>query len=123
MKNTLRLEEAAMLLLSIYLYQYVSYAWWLFPALFLLPDISMMGYLVNTRVGAISYNLFHNKAIAICLYLLGLYFEMEIFQLIGLILFGHASFDRILGYGLKYPDSFHNTHLGRIGKEVKEFKV
>jgi hypothetical protein len=31
-------------------------------------------------------------------------------------LFGHSSFDRVLGYGLKHEDAFQNTHLGRIGR-------
>jgi len=33
------------------------------------------------------------------------------------IMLGHASLDRILGYGLKHLDSFNNTHLGIIGKK------
>jgi hypothetical protein len=31
-------------------------------------------------------------------------------------LLGHSSFDRVLGYGLKYDDDFKHTHLGWIGK-------
>ncbi len=34
----------------------------------------------------------------------------------GLILYGHASLDRIFGYGLKFGNSFQHTHLGWIGK-------
>jgi hypothetical protein len=33
------------------------------------------------------------------------------------IVLGHSSLDRVFGYGLKYPDAFQNTHLGRIGKQ------
>jgi hypothetical protein len=51
-------------------------------------------------------------------YVLGAYFNNQLLQLIGLILFGHSSMDRALGYGLKYPDSFQNTHLGIIGKQA-----
>ena len=102
---------------SIYLFTWTDYAWWLYPALFLVPDISMLGYLVNNRIGAISYNLFHHKGIAIVLLLYGVWDGPDWMFLSGIILLGHASFDRILGYGLKYGDSFHHTHLGMIGKK------
>ncbi len=106
-----------MLLLSIYLY-YTSlhYSGWLFWALFLLPDLSMLGYLAGTRAGAFTYNLFHHKGVAILIYIAGLRMQSEPLQLAGLVLFGHSSFDRIMGYGLKYSDAFTSTHLGKIGK-------
>jgi hypothetical protein len=119
MKKLISLEEAAMLALSIYLFSRLSFGWWVYLALILTPDLSMIGYLVNTRIGAILYNFFHHKGVAICIYVAGLYFQNEVAQLIGLILFGHSSMDRMLGYGLKYPDSFQNTHLGMIGKKNK----
>lgn len=83
--------------------------------LILLPDIGMLGYLGGNKIGAFSYNLFHHKGIAIVIYLLGLYLVLPIVQLIGIILFSHASFDRALGYGLKYDKGFKFTHLGSIG--------
>jgi len=33
------------------------------------------------------------------------------------VLYGHSSFDRLCGYGLKYVDDFKHTHLGWIGKK------
>ena len=80
----------------------------------LLPDIGMLGYLLNTKTGAITYNLFHHKAIALLILFLGWYWNMEWVMLSGIILFGHASLDRVFGYGLKYSDSFQNTHLGQL---------
>ena len=77
----------------------------------------MLGYLVNPKVGAISYNIFHHKAIAIAIGLAGFYFDNPLLILIGVILFSHASFDRIFGYGLKFQDDFKNTHLGKIGNK------
>jgi hypothetical protein len=118
MKDLIRFEEALMLLLAAYLKTNLSYDWWLYWALFLAPDIGMIGYLVNTRVGAFTYNLFHHKGVAVILFLTGVYFSNEVLQFTGLLLFGHSSFDRMLGYGLKYPDSFKNTHLGLIGKRA-----
>ena len=34
----------------------------------------------------------------------------------GIILYGHASMDRIFGYGLKFAENFQHTHMGWIGK-------
>jgi hypothetical protein len=118
MKLLLRIEEAFMLALAIYLNTFLNYPAWLFWVLFLTPDIGMIGYLMNTRTGAFTYNLLHHKGLAIALYVAGLYFASEPLQFTGLLLFGHSAFDRLLGYGLKYNDSFHNTHLGWIGKAV-----
>jgi hypothetical protein len=117
MKYLLKLEEAAMFALSVYLLSLlpVDFPWWLWVLLFFSPDIGMLGYLFNPATGAITYNLFHHKGIAVALWLYGLYSGDVNFQLLGLIFFGHSSFDRILGYGLKYSDDFKNTHLGRIG--------
>ena len=117
MKLSLKLEELLMFVLSLYWYANTGHAWWVFAACFFLPDLGMLGYLINPKVGAWTYNLLHHKAIAIAIYLFGtVALEQEI-QIVGIILFGHASFDRIVGYGLKYPDSFHHTHLGWIGKQ------
>lgn len=112
MKNILRIEEAAMFVLAIYFAYHLPYAAWVFWALLLAPDLGMLGYLVNTKTGAITYNLLHHKGIAIVIFLLGVFIENTELQLTGTILFGHASMDRILGYGLKYADSFKHTHLG-----------
>lgn len=76
----------------------------------------MIGYVANTNVGAWIYNFFHHKLLAITVLALGLYFDNSAIHLAGLILFGHSTMDRLLGYGLKYPDNFKNTHLGWIRK-------
>ncbi|MCF4100219.1 DUF4260 domain-containing protein [Gillisia sp. M10.2A] len=116
MKIALKLEELVMLALGIFGFYYLQFSWWWFFGLFLLPDVSMLGYLVNNRVGAFFYNMFHHKGIAILIYLIGFFLNNEILKLIGVILFSHSSFDRMLGYGLKYEKGFKFTHLGEIGK-------
>jgi len=78
--------------------------------------MSMLGYVISPKLGPLTYNSFHHKGIAIVFYLIGSYFEISVLQLIGVILFSHASKDRIFGYGLKYFNAFNNTHLGKIGK-------
>ncbi|GHC46951.1 DUF4260 domain-containing protein [Ulvibacter litoralis] len=115
MKTTLKIEELAQFCLGIFLFSQLHYSWWFFPTLLLLPDIGMLGYLVNTKVGAMVYNVFHNKAIAIAIMLAGMLYLGELYSLIGIILFSHSAMDRFLGYGLKYPDNFKNTHLGTMG--------
>ena len=55
----LRVEEAALLAASILLYAHLHFSWWLFAGLFLAPDLFMLGYLANPRIGAALYNLGH----------------------------------------------------------------
>ena len=114
MKAILKLEEAAMLGLGIYLFAQLPFDWWWFLVLLLTPDIGMLGYVLSNKAGAFMYNLFHHKGLAIAIYLGGLYLSMPIMQLVGTILFAHASFDRIFGYGLKYEKGFKFTHLGEL---------
>jgi len=119
MKNLIKYEEAAMFLLSICLFTQLHFAWYWWLVWILAPDLSMIGYGAGNRVGAILYNLVHHKGIAIGVYLLGLYTVNEDLELAGLILFGHSSMDRAMGYGLKYFSGFQDTHLGKIGKSAK----
>ncbi|MGY5355922.1 DUF4260 domain-containing protein [Wenyingzhuangia sp. IMCC45467] len=116
MNKLLKLEELGQFLLSIVLFNQLPFSWWIFPACLLLPDFSMLGYVVNNKIGAWSYNIFHHKLLGIFLYCLGLFTHHETIMLAGIILFGHAAMDRIFGYGLKYNDDFKHTHLGKIGK-------
>src|SRR5882724_7895158 len=107
MKTILNLEEAAMAAIGIYLLTIYNLhlSFWIWAILFFSPDIGMLGYLVNTKVGAAVYNLFHHKGIAIVLAFAGYYLHNDVMTSIGILLFAHSSFDRILGYGLKYEDS------------------
>mgnify|MGYP003643770466 CR=1 FL=1 len=117
MKTSLKLEELGQFVFGIFLFTQLSFAWWWFLALILLPDIGMIGYLINSKAGALLYNLFHHKGIALAILIAGVYYQMEYLELAGVILFAHSAMDRLFGYGLKYPDSFSNTHLGKVGKE------
>ncbi|SMC70164.1 DUF4260 domain-containing protein [Moheibacter sediminis] len=117
MKAVVSLENLGLFILSIYLFSLLEFSWWWFPALLLLPDLSMLGYACGNKFGAIVYNLFHHQGLAILVYLSGVYFENEFIQLVGIILFAHSVMDRIFGYGLKHFAGFHDTHLGRIGKK------
>jgi hypothetical protein len=119
MKTILKLEEAAMTAIGIYLLSIydLNLSLWVWIILFFTPDIGMLGYLINTRIGAFTYNIFHHKAIAIAIAFAGYYFGNDVLTALGILLFAHASFDRIMGYGLKHTDSFKNTHLGSLEKK------
>jgi len=111
MKNLLKLEEIMLFVLSIFLFAKLEYAWWWYPLLLFAPDISMVGYLGGTRLGAVIYNIIHHRVLSIGIFIMGSILAIQPLQLAGLILFGHSSLDRVLGHGLKYSDSFQNTHL------------
>lgn len=120
MSTLLKLEQVALFFLGIFLFSTLEVAWWWFPVLLLTPDVSMVGYLAGPKIGALIYNVVHHKGMGIGIYLLGTLAASQLTMLIGVILFAHSSFDRIFGYGLKYTDAFQHTHLGWIGKDVKE---
>jgi len=91
-------------------------ALWLLPAI-LLPDISMLGYLVNSRVGAVTYNAIHNWTLAFTALGLGWWLRIDPLLLVGALLLAHVGMDRALGYGLKLRTHFRDTHLGRVGRD------
>ncbi len=117
-RGLLRLEGAVLLGLSILLYARLDRSWWLFALLLLAPDVGMLGYVRGTRVGAVAYNLFHTYAAPAALAAIGIVAEDHLLIALSLIWFAHIGLDRALGYGLKYPEGFEHTHLGRIGRRV-----
>jgi hypothetical protein len=90
--------------------------WWLYPALLLAPDIFMLGYVRNTKLGAITYNLGHSYPAAALVTVIGFVAASPLTVAIGAIWFGHIGWDRMFGYGLKYATSFKHTHLGDLEK-------
>lgn len=117
MNLILKLEEVALFLLCVFLFSRLDFAWWWFPVLLFLPDIGMIGYIINPKTGAFIYNLFHHRFVASMVAFYALTYGDEYWKLAAIIIFAHISFDRIMGYGLKYNDSFNSTHLGTIGKK------
>lgn len=114
MKTLIRLEEAVLLLSGIYFFSLLPYSWWVFPTLILVPDISMIGYLINTKIGAYIYNFFHTRITGVVAMMIGWYFDISLLMLAGVILFSHSAMDRLFHYGLKHQDSFKHTHLGKL---------
>ena len=116
-KLVLRLEGATLFAASIALFAAQNQAWWLYPALLLVPDIFMLGYLRNTKLGSIIYNLGHSYPLAAIVTVLGFALSSQVTIAIGAIWFGHIGWDRMFGYGLKYATSFKHTHLGDLEKQ------
>ncbi len=112
----LRAESIVLFIAGVLLYlQLNGNALWLLPLL-LAPDFSMIGYLRGSRLGAITYNLVHNLATALIVLAIGWFAAIAPLALAGAILVAHVGMDRSLGYGLKLPTDFKDTHLGRIGR-------
>ena len=110
----LRIEEATLLIATLYAYQHLHSSWILFAILFLTPDLFMLGYLLNERIGAALYNLAHTLTLPLTLLLVSYATHHPLALEISLIWMAHIAFDRLLGYGLKYPTFFKDTHLQHI---------
>ena len=110
----LRLEGLAAVALSAVFYARTGASWWLFAALWLSPDLSMLGYLGGPKLGARIYNAIHSYVTPATLAVTALLLKSPALLPYALIWMNHIGADRLLGYGLKYPEGFKFTHLGRL---------
>jgi hypothetical protein len=113
----LHLEGLAVAVLSAILYARNGTSWWLFAILWLVPDLSMMGYRAGSKWGTRCYNTVHSYLLPVALAIAGLSLHHSVVLSIALIWCNHIGVDRLLGYGLKYPAGFGFTHLSRLGKK------
>jgi len=113
-KKILHLEGLAFFLIALFFYYQLEGNWLLFIALLFTPDISMIGYLKDKKLGAILYNIVHNYVLSIAIILIGILFKNTFIVQLGIILLAHVGLDRLLGFGLKYPSNFKDTHLQKI---------
>ena len=112
----LRVEGAAVLAGATLIYAHLGQSWWLFALLFLVPDISMVSYLLNARIGAACYNAVHTVTAPRLLAGIGAGSGSLPALSVAAIWLAHIGLDRMLGYGLKYATSFTDTHLGVLGR-------
>ena len=115
----LRLEGVALAAIAAVLYARTGSSWWLFAALWLVPDLSMLGYLVSPCWGARCYNAIHTTILPIVLAMAAMLLHTAGPLPYALIWLNHIGVDRLLGYGLKYPSGFGWTHLGTQGKAAQ----
>jgi hypothetical protein len=110
----LRLEGAALFAAAVALYVDQGFSALAFAALILAPDVSLLGYLAGARIGALTYDVVHFEAVPIALGTVGVLGGSDVAVQVALIWLAHVGFDRLLGYGLKYPSAFADTHLQRV---------
>ena len=115
-RTLLRLEGLALFTGMTLLYGVWDGSWWIYAALFLVPDLSFAGYLGGQRIGAMVYNAAHSYLAPMVVITTGFATSSPLVLSIAMIWLAHIGFDRALGYGLKYAAGFGFTHLGRIGK-------
>jgi hypothetical protein len=110
----LRLEGLAVLAGALALYFHAGYGWVLLVVLALAPDLAAVGYLAGNRVGAAAYNVAHTYVGPVVLATIGVLGDIDTATQLSLIWLVHIGADRLLGYGLKYPSAFRDTHLQRV---------
>jgi hypothetical protein len=115
-KVLLRLEGLAVLIAASMIYARQGESWWLYAALFFVPDLSMIGYVAGPRTGAALYNLAHCYVLPLACLVWGASGHAPLALTAGLVWAAHIGLDRSLGYGLKYAEGFGISHLGQMGK-------
>ena len=115
LRTLLRLEGLTLFAAMTLLYAFWGGPWWVYAVLFLAPDLSFLGYLAGSKIGAIVYNAAHSYIAPMALMGLGIAYAPPLVA-VATIWLAHIGFDRALGYGLKYSKGFAFTHLGTIGR-------
>jgi hypothetical protein len=110
----LRLEGLALAVAAVVIYADQDYSWVAFLALALAPDVAFLGLLGGPRVAAAAYNATHTSALPIGLATAGVLADSRLAIQLALVWLAHIGVDRLLGYGLKYPTRFKDTHLQRV---------
>ena len=110
-KILLRIEGGLELALSLIFYQYLHADWILFVVLLLVPDLAMLGYVRGVRLGTACYNLVHTFTGPLLLLAYAFLGRSPWLLPYALIWTAHIGLDRMLGFGLKYPTEFRDTHL------------
>jgi hypothetical protein len=110
----LRLEGASIFALTLVLYGAGHFHWWLFALLLLTPDLSMLGYVATPKIGSAAYNLVHTSSLPILSLGVAIVAPFPALEPYALIWLAHIGMDRMLGYGLKYPTRFRDTHLQHV---------
>jgi hypothetical protein len=115
-RTWLRLEGLAAFGAGLALFGASDGNWLFIIPLLLLPDVSVAGFVAGSRVGTFTYNLVHNWAPGLVILALAALLASPGLELVAAILIAHVGMDRAAGYGLKLPNSFKDTHLGRMGR-------
>lgn len=118
MKVIIPIESIGLLLITCTGYAHLyPQSWSFFALIFFAPDLSFIAYMISIKWGAYLYNVVHHQGLIALTICIAWWSNHATGVQVGLVFLAHSFFDRIWGYGLKYPESFHHTHLGWIGKE------
>lgn len=118
-RTLLRIEGVTLFVGMTLLYGVWGGSWWIYAALFFVPDLSFLAYLAGPRAGAAFYNATHTYMLPLILSFIGFGMALPLTLSISMIWMAHIGIDRALGFGLKYDAGFGFTHLGRIGKAAR----
>jgi hypothetical protein len=110
----LHLEGLVVLVGALIFYAALNGHWLLFILLFLVPDLSFLAYFAGRKTGSIIYNIVHSCVLPFILFMIGLLYDHALTMQIAVIWFAHIGTDRLVGYGLKYPNDFKTSHLSRV---------
>jgi len=108
------LESVVIFIGALLIYLFLSGNWIIFLVLLFAMDIFAIGYIKNSRIGSIIYNIGHIYVWSIILIIIGILIDLNLLILFSLIWIAHISMDRAMGYGLKYPSDFKHTHMQKI---------
>ena len=110
----LRIEGFVLFIIASIMFFNQNGSWILYIALLFLPDIGMTGYIMNTKLGAITYNLFHTTSIPLILLIIFFVTQQYSLLIFGFVWLAHIGMDRVAGFGLKYTDNFKHTHIQEV---------
>ena len=89
MRSVIKLENTFIFIITIAVYVKLEFSIWLFLLLLLVPDIFMLGYVINRKTGSYVYNIGHTYITPIIIALLYLYIDERLLLQISLIWLAH----------------------------------
>jgi Domain of unknown function (DUF4260) len=110
----LRIEGIVLAAAALVVYVHLDYSVLALIALLAVVDLSLLGFVVGPQAGTLIYNLAHTTALPILLGAMGILTDGSITVQVALAWLAHIGVDRALGFGLKYPSAFNDTHLQRV---------
>jgi hypothetical protein len=113
-RTLLRAEGFSLAGAALAVYFHEGYSWVLLGVLALAPDLAFAAYVFGPRVGALAYDLTHTELLPLVIAASCAVSEADRGIAIALVWLMHIGVDRTLGYGLKYPTAFGDTHLQRV---------
>ncbi|OIJ20174.1 hypothetical protein BKP45_10360 [Anaerobacillus alkalidiazotrophicus] len=114
LRKVIYFENVIGFILCLLLYLHLDFSLLLFLLLLLTPDITMIGYLFDKKIGSYVYNAGHSFIIPAVLFIVAFHNEFSTLLMIAIIWAAHIFMDRSLGFGLKYKYNFKETHLQKI---------